>query len=64
MLTAEQLGYRFFAYRTRELKRRLGVDDPLTVVRARFGGLEEDEDAEAAVAACAALRDLGHEIEF
>jgi hypothetical protein len=64
MLAAEQLGYRFFAYRTRELQARLEVDDPLGLMRRAFAGLEADEDAGAAAAACAALRDLGHEIEF
>lgn len=64
MLTAEQLGHGFFAYRTRELKRCLEADDPLAVVRGAFGNLEADEDAEAVAAACAALRDLGHEIQL
>jgi hypothetical protein len=64
MLTAEHLGCRHFSYRTGELKSRFGGRDPGDVVREIFASCPEGEEAaEAAAAAYAALKDLGHEIK-
>jgi hypothetical protein len=64
MLVAEELGLQHFGYRRQDLKRLLGSQDPLGLAR-EVGGLEADEPAEAAAAACAAMRELlGHELEL
>jgi hypothetical protein len=65
MLAAEHLGCRHFDYRTQELRSRFDGQDPMEVARGVFPAcVGDDEAAEAAAAAYAALGDLGHEIEI